>query len=134
MQVDVGSAVDIIASALDGIEVGSPNSSLTPAQIEQIASICAGKAITIDPADLAQAVADYANAQQAAAQAALPAGSMPVASTNGATAAIAAVVAAEPPAPPPVKGPEWAPRSAGEKGTFSDDLDRMLREAGASLD
>lgn len=124
MQISIDDMIDIIQSAdLDQLQ-GDPSGALTVSQIEQIASVIAGKQVTVDPAELAQAQQDW-QANNAPA----PGAFSPQPAQNRASSQIAQVVANEPPAPPEAKGPAMD-LGKGARDIFSDQLDAMLKQAG----
>lgn len=152
MQVPVDDAIDLINSALEGMEVGNPNSSLTPQELEQIASICARKPITLDPKEVQDLTNDWqqqqaAQAAQAAQQAQAaaqphpgpvgpsgwvqpPTGAwQPAAQQVQQAQAMAPVVANEPKAQPQAVGPEFNP-SRGRKSSFDEQLEALLAAEG----
>jgi hypothetical protein len=117
MQLSVQDAMDAIEAAFDNTNLGDPMSQLTPQQVEQIASICIGKTVTIDPADLAQVQADWL-AQNAAPSPQSPAPAVTASHDDEEEGDHSA-------APPEPRGPAFNP-SAGRKSAFEEELDKLL--------
>lgn len=115
MNLSVEDVIDIVNVAMDGLEVGNPGSSLTPQELEQIASICARKQVTIDPQSLQDAVDDW-NAQNQPA---------PPAPVQHAPNSMAGVVGREPAAQPQPTAPEFNP-ARGRRTAFDEQLDAIL--------
>lgn len=122
MQLPLEDVLELIGNAWENADLADQHSTLSVQQIEQIASIVAGKPITIDPADV-QAVQQQA--QQAAQQVAQQQAQMQQAASP--PTQVPSYLANEPPAPPQPPPP---PLNLSKKANdlFGDSLDKVFQD------